>query len=101
MLEASRKTGVVMSMDRDCTGVINLIDEEIRFIERRIGDIGVIAANVDMGLYPTDPVMAYGPITSEEKWIYENVERIVRNEQSNIEILKKMKKTAEEKCQVG
>jgi len=88
-------------MDRDCAGVIGLIDEEIRWIERRMGDISVIAANVDMGLYPTDPVMAYGPISAEERWIYENVERMVRNEQSNIEILKKMRKIVEEKCGVG
>jgi hypothetical protein len=42
--------------------------------------------------------MAYGPISKEEKWIYEMADNLIRNEERNIEILEKAKVTVKEKC---
>jgi len=42
--------------------------------------------------------MAYGPISKEEKWIYDLVDSLVRNEERNIEILERAKATVKEKC---
>lgn len=90
---------VNVAFGRDCMGVAAVIDEEIEKVKQRIEELNLLAANIDRGIYPTDPLMAYGPITKEEKWVYDMVDSLVRNEQNNMAILERAKVTAKEKCQ--
>lgn len=89
---------VGVALGRDCEGVAAIIDQEIANVRERISELNLLAANIDRGIYPTDPLMAYGPITKEEKWVYDMIDNLVRNEERNIEILERAKATAKEKC---
>lgn len=81
-----------------CEAAILAIDIEIGTMKQRVDDLNRLAANMDRHIYPSDAVMAYGPISKEERWIYEIVENLVRNEERNIEILEKAKASVKEKC---
>lgn len=81
-----------------CDAVTDVLDNEIATTQQRILDLKLLAANMDRGVYPSDPVMAYGPISKEERWIYDIVEDLIRNEETNIRILEKAKVTVKEKC---
>ncbi len=85
-------------LGRDCLGVVAVIDQEIVEIRERIESFKRLAAHLDRGIYPADPLMAYGPISKEEKWVYDMVGSLVRNEENNIAILERAKVTAKEKC---
>jgi hypothetical protein len=83
---------------RECDTVLMVIDNEIENTRQRIEGLKLLAANIDRGVYPSDPIMAYGPISKEEKWIYDMADNLIRNEERNIEILEKAKVTVKEKC---
>lgn len=82
-----------------CETVMNAIDAEIAISKERINALNLLAAVMDSNIYPTEPLMAYGPIPKEEKWIYDFAADLVRNEERNIEILEKAKNAVKEKCQ--
>lgn len=83
----------------NCGAVMAAIDAEIGVMKQRIDALNLLAAVTDQHLYPADMVMAYGPIKKEEKWVYDTVDSLVRNEERNIEILERFKTTVKEKCQ--
>ena len=85
-------------LPRPCEAVMVAIDAEIGNMKQRINDLNRLAANIDRQIYPSDAVMAYGPISKEEKWVYDLVDSLVRNEERNIEILERSKATVKEKC---
>lgn len=91
-------TAVGVALGRDCTGVMGVIEQEIENVKERILALNLLAANIDRGIYPTDPLMAYGPISKEEKWVYDMVDDLIRNEERNIAILERAKTMAKEKC---
>jgi hypothetical protein len=86
------------SLPSSCEAVMVAIDSEIGSMRQRINDLNRLAADMDRHIYPSDPIMAYGPIPKEEKWIYDLVDSLVRNEERNIEILERAKSTVKEKC---
>jgi len=86
------------ALPSSCNDVMVAIDGEIGNVKRRIDDLNRLAATMDYHIYPSDAVMAYGPISKEEKWIYDLVDSLVRNEERNIEILERSKATVKEKC---